>query len=133
MPPKYPFKCGSYEGYRSPQCKEGEEQKSQKGPTVSDTPETDSEAIEVGWNHMMVDADFARKLERERDQARQKIERQAERIRYLEGATNHATGTPLSQALKERDKARSECARLRETIAELLHEPPLKITLKSKP
>lgn len=72
-------------------------------------------------------------LERERDQARQKIERQAERIRYLEGATNHATGTPLSQALKERDKARSECARLRETIAELLHEPPLKITLKSKP
>jgi hypothetical protein len=37
---------------------------------MSDTPETDSEAIEVGWNHMMVDADFARKLERERNAAR---------------------------------------------------------------
>ena len=27
-----------------------------------------------------------------------KIANQAERIRHLEGATNHATGTPLSQA-----------------------------------
>ena len=42
-------------------------------------------------------------LESERDEARDKIERQAERIRYLEGATNHATGTPLSVALRERD------------------------------
>lgn len=49
----------------------------------------------------------ARKLKEERDEAREKIERQAERIRYLEGATNHATGTPLSVALKERDEARS--------------------------
>ena len=32
--------------------------------------------------------------------------RQTERIRYLEGATNHACGTPLSVALKERDEAR---------------------------
>ena len=30
-----------------------------------------------------------------------KIERQAKRIRYLEGATNHATGTPLSRAEAE--------------------------------
>jgi hypothetical protein len=37
---------------------------------MSDTPETDAEAIEVGWGHMMVDADFARKLERERDEWR---------------------------------------------------------------
>ena len=43
---------------------------------------------------------------RERDEARAKIERQAERIRYLEGATNHACGTPLSIALRERDEAR---------------------------
>jgi len=33
--------------------------------------------------------------------------RQTERIRYLEGATNHACGTPLSVALRERDKARA--------------------------
>ena len=32
--------------------------------------------------------------------------RQTERIRYLEGATNHASGTPLSRALKERDETR---------------------------
>ena len=32
--------------------------------------------------------------------------RQTERIRYLEGATNHACGTPLSVALRERDEAR---------------------------
>lgn len=32
--------------------------------------------------------------------------RQTERIRYLEGATNHASGTPLSVALRERDEAR---------------------------
>ncbi len=43
---------------------------------------------------------------RERDEAREKIERQADRIRYLEGATNHAEGTPLSIALRERDEAR---------------------------
>jgi len=36
--------------------------------------------------------------------------RQTERIRYLEGATNHACGTPLSVALKERDEARNAIA-----------------------
>lgn len=46
-------------------------------------------------------------FKRERDEAREKIERQADRIRYLEGATNHAEGTPLSVALKERDEARN--------------------------
>ena len=45
---------------------------------------------------------------RERDEAREKIERQADRIRYLEGATNHAKGTPLSVAVRERDEAREE-------------------------
>ena len=34
--------------------------------------------------------------------------RQTERIRYLEGATNHACGTPLSVALRERDEAKNE-------------------------
>jgi hypothetical protein len=63
------------------------------------------------------------RLERERDEARidaQKSKaykrvlketnlRQTERIRYLEGATNHACGTPLSVALRERDEAQAEC------------------------
>ena len=62
------------------------------------------------------------RLERERDEARidaQKSKaykrvlketnlRQTERIRYLEGATNHASGTPLSVALRERDEANEE-------------------------
>jgi hypothetical protein len=64
--------------------------------------------------------DLSEKLERERDEAREDAQksksykrvlketnlRQTERIRYLEGATNHACGTPLSVALKERDEAR---------------------------
>ena len=45
---------------------------------------------------------------RERDEAIKKIQRQAERICQLEGATNHAGGTPLSLALRERDEARAE-------------------------
>lgn len=49
--------------------------------------------------------DFER-MKQERDEAREKMARQANRIRYLEGATNHACGTPLSVALKERDEAR---------------------------
>ena len=58
-------------------------------------------------------------LRKERDEARDDAQkskaykrvlketnlRQTERIRYLEGATNHACGTPLSVALRERDKA----------------------------
>jgi uncharacterized coiled-coil DUF342 family protein len=47
-------------------------------------------------------------LRRERDEAREKIERQRERIAYLEGATHHACGTPLSKAIKERDEARAQ-------------------------
>jgi hypothetical protein len=45
--------------------------------------------------------------------------RQTERIRYLEGATNHACGTPLSVALKERDEAR-------ENLADALQEVDLR-------
>lgn len=40
----------------------------------------------------------------QRDKALQKIKNQAERIAYLEGATNHATGTPLSKAIEQRDR-----------------------------
>jgi len=56
---------------------------------VNDTPETDAQ------------------LKRERDEAREKITRQAARIRELEGATNHAGGTSLTIAMRERDEARA--------------------------
>jgi hypothetical protein len=64
----------------------------------------------------------------ERDSLRAEVERltakignQADRIRYLEGATNHATGTPLSQAIARAEKAEAELAEAkveRETIAQ---------------
>lgn len=40
---------------------------------MSDTPETDAEAMDIGMGHFMVDAIFARRLERERDEARNKL------------------------------------------------------------
>ena len=40
----------------------------------------------------------------QRDRAQSKIENQAERIKYLEGATNHATGTPLSKMREQLDR-----------------------------
>jgi len=84
------------------------------------TPETDSSRgyalsshygrlegsyLQMDRSGPFVHAEVARKLEHERDKAREKIERQADRIRFLEGATNHACGTPLSVALRERDEA----------------------------
>jgi adenylylsulfate kinase-like enzyme len=76
------------------------------------TPETDAAEVVLSplEGDQWVRADVARKLERERDEAREKIERQSDRIRYLEGATNHACGTPLSVALKDRDEAREKYA-----------------------
>ena len=74
---------------------------------MSDTPETDAEACYPDSSlGECVDADFARKLERERDEAREHIERQRLEIVRLNGATNHAGGTPLKIALRERDEAR---------------------------
>lgn len=58
-------------------------------------------------------------LERELAEAREKIKRQAERICQLEGATNHAGGTPLSIALRERDEARADAARLADILSGL--------------
>jgi alkyl sulfatase BDS1-like metallo-beta-lactamase superfamily hydrolase len=56
----------------------------------------------------------------ERDQLCAEVERltaresnQSERIRYLEGATNHATGTPLSQAMARAERAEAELAKER--------------------
>ena len=48
------------------------------------------------------------KLRKELDDAKSKIKSQADRIRYLEGATNHAGGTPLKIALRERDEANED-------------------------
>ena len=45
-------------------------------------------------------------LKSERDEARERIERQKLEIVRLNGATNHAGGTPLKIALRERDEAR---------------------------
>ena len=44
--------------------------------------------------------------EQERDEARERIERQKLEINRLNGATNHAGGTPLKIALRKRDEAR---------------------------
>jgi chromosome segregation ATPase len=51
-----------------------------------------------------VAAEEATELREQRDRALTKIENQAERIKYLEGATNHATGTPLSKMREQRDR-----------------------------
>ena len=94
---------------------------------MSDTPETDANTwsdSSEGVLFKVVSAEIARRLERERDEARDDAQkskaykrvlketnlRQTERIRYLEGATNHACGTPLSVALRERDEAREKYA-----------------------
>ena len=42
-----------------------------------------------------------KKLQVENERLKAKVENQRRRIVYLEGATNHATGTPLSEALEE--------------------------------
>jgi hypothetical protein len=48
-----------------------------------------------------------------------KIENQATRIKYLEGATNHAGGTPLSQALARAEKAELKVKELNTYIKKL--------------
>jgi DNA repair exonuclease SbcCD ATPase subunit len=66
-------------------------------------------------------ANEAGRLRAEVERLTAKIGNQADRIRYLEGATNHATGTPLSQAIARAEKAEAELAEAkveRETIAQ---------------
>ncbi len=50
-------------------------------------------------------ANEASRLRADVERLTAKIGNQADRIRYLEGATNHATGTPLSQAIARAEKA----------------------------
>jgi hypothetical protein len=56
-------------------------------------------------------ANEASRLRAEVERLTAKIGNQADRIRYLEGATNHATGTPLSQAIARAEKAEADNAK----------------------
>jgi len=47
-------------------------------------------------------------LDTEMNLLKTKVENQRERIKYLEGATNHASGTPLSKALEENEKLKEQ-------------------------
>jgi len=82
---------------------------------MSDTPETDDLAR---GNHV-VPTEWAQQLERERNEAREKIEQQRKEIVRLNGATSHAGGTPLKIALRERDEAREE-VKLLKAILDLI-------------
>lgn len=82
---------------------------------MSDTPETDSYVNRDWWTLFRAN-EHARELERERDEARKKIEQQRKEIVRLNGATSHAGGTPLKIALRERDEAREEIKRLKEIL-----------------
>jgi septation ring formation regulator EzrA len=78
----------------------------------------------VGRTHdVTISAFDLDRLERElatvteqRDRAQSKIENQAERIKYLEGATNHATGTPLSKMREQRDRLAEEIENLKSNL-----------------
>lgn len=72
--------------------------------------EADKQEADKEYNASLVE-----QYSKERDEARNVVARQAERIRYLEGATNHAEGTPLSRALRERDEALALLKSERET------------------
>jgi hypothetical protein len=67
-------------------------------------------------------ANLAVKLKEERDEARKAFVIATDQMVIAQGKVREAN--------KERDEARSECARLREIIADILHEPSLKIPLK---
>jgi hypothetical protein len=73
------------------------------------TPETDAFITSQDYSptgHQW--RNFTRKLERERDEALEKIKQQKLEIVRLNGATSHAGGTPLKIALRERDEAREK-------------------------
>lgn len=63
---------------------------------------------------MRIFAERINEVERERDELREKVEQQRKEIVRLNGATNHAGGTPLKIALRERDEAREELKHIAE-------------------
>jgi hypothetical protein len=71
---------------------------------MSDTPETDADAwIETDRANAVVFAKFARKLERERDEAREQVQRLRVQLNHYTQANEMA-----EQAFSERNKAREE-------------------------
>jgi uncharacterized protein (DUF3084 family) len=68
---------------------------------MSNTTETDSIAIDIGMKHFMVDAEFSRKLERERDTALEQLESTKRRLQVERTAAREA----IDAAEAERDKA----------------------------
>ena len=57
-----------------------------------------SDRAEDAEEHLAKESKGTRVLFDKLQEAEEKIENQAKRIKYLEGATNHASGTPLSKA-----------------------------------
>jgi hypothetical protein len=60
-----------------------------------------------------------RNLRTDRDHHAAKVLRQRERIVYLEGATQHAEGTPLTQARRDLARANERIAKLERDVADL--------------
>tara|TARA_R110000868_G_scaffold260336_1_gene518513 strand:+ start:1174 stop:2049 length:876 start_codon:yes stop_codon:yes gene_type:complete len=79
---------------------------------VYDDLRAERDQLRANRNNLRADLDAVKSiLTEEKDRAERaeaKISNQAERIRYLEGATNHATGTPLSQAIARAERAEAE-------------------------
>lgn len=106
------------------------------------TPETDAVAEAVGMGHFMVDSDFARKLERERDKSREDATNYYAKIGELEHELNNMQDQRdlamkvTARLERERDEARNKMAdalqevdlrtldylRLREAIIATLEE-----------
>jgi hypothetical protein len=93
--------------------------------TTTPTPRTDADE-RMAWNaEYMVPPETARELERKLTAMTEQRDAQAERIRYLEGATNHANGTPLTKAIEQRDRL---AVALQELCVALLKGNPRDIT-----
>jgi chromosome segregation ATPase len=69
-------------------------------------------------------ANEASRLRAELERLTTKIGNQADRIRYLEGAINHATGTPLSKANARAERAEAEIASMKLCFTGSPHRPP---------
>jgi hypothetical protein len=76
---------------------------------MSDTPETDAKAHSIFWNHSCatVLADFARKLERERDEAIRARD-VALKVAHTYDEAHTKACERWAQAERERDEARNE-------------------------
>jgi uncharacterized coiled-coil DUF342 family protein len=97
---------------------------------MSETPETDAEKwVEVGYNSFVVSASIASKLERERDEAREKAERyrieanammmqRDEAREELRTAVQerHDFHWELQDAIRDRNEAREEINLYREKL-----------------